>query len=316
MSSRYASLLTTAMLLTGQCAVAQALFTGNGAVSGNVGKGQAAYAESCLGCHGPKLEGSPFAPTLIGETFMSHWRGKQPAELLTQMRNTMPPKGMPAIKAEAYPDLMAFLVKANLQGPAAFASVQPAAESAVAANATQPVALSPELAKKLAALSPVTEAMLAAPPDSDWLMWRRTFDAAGFSPLKQIDRGTVQKLQKVWSAPLDPSTNEITPLVHDGVLFAFSGAGVRAIDGVSGKLLWRFEREFKRPAFAGGQNAAQRPPNPRAQNSEYGGQRKQSKSVALFGHSLFVPTADGHLLALDTRSGKVLWDHAVNGDGP
>ncbi len=304
MFSRHATLLTATLLLASGHASAQILFAANGAVSGSATKGQSVYAESCISCHGPKLEGSPFAPTLIGETFMSHWRGKEAAELLTQMRTTMPPKGLPTLNAEVYPDLMAFLVKANLQGPAAFAGVQPAAQSAVAANATKPAAMSADLAQKLAALSPVTEAMLAAPSDSDWLMWRRTFDAAGFSPLKQIDRSNVQKLQKVWSAPLDPSSNEVTPLVHDGVLFVFSGAGLQAMDAATGKPLWRFEREFKRPAVAG------------RQASGNGGQRKQSKSVALFGHSLFVPTADGHLLALDARSGKVLWDHALNGDGP
>src|SRR5690349_10641453 len=116
MSSRYVAPLTAVLLLTGQQAAAQTLFTGKDAVGGNANAGQAVYAQSCLGCHGPKLEGSPFAPTLLGETFMSHWRGRTPAELLTQMRNTMPPKGAGEVKPGAYPDLMAFLVKANLEG--------------------------------------------------------------------------------------------------------------------------------------------------------------------------------------------------------
>jgi alcohol dehydrogenase (cytochrome c) len=144
-------------------------------------------------------------------------------------------------------------------------------------------------------------------------MWRRTFDATGFSPLKQIDRGNVRQLQKVWSLPLDPSSNEITPLVHDGVLFVFSGSGVQAVEAATGKPLWRYEREFARPNFARAQSDGRRPSEARRQSSEYGGQRKQSKSVALYGHSLLVPTSDGHLLALDTRSGKILWDHAING---
>ena len=40
----------------------------------------------------------------------------------------------------------------------------------------------------LANLSPVSDAMLAAPPSSDWLMWRRTYDGFGFSPLDQITK--------------------------------------------------------------------------------------------------------------------------------
>src|SRR5262249_50336167 len=160
----------------------QTLFNGNAAVGGNAGAGQAVYAQSCIACHGPKLEGSPFAPTLVGETFMSHWRGKAPAEFLTQMKNTMPPKGAGVVKPEAYPDLMAFLVKANLEGPPNLAVAS--AESPVAVSEAKQKPLSAELARKLEALSPVTEAMLVSPPEADWLMWRRTFDSAGFSPLK------------------------------------------------------------------------------------------------------------------------------------
>ena len=36
---------------------------------------------------------------------------------------------------------------------------------------------------------PVTDAMLQGPPPEDWLMWRRTLDGWGYSPLDQIDRG-------------------------------------------------------------------------------------------------------------------------------
>jgi alcohol dehydrogenase (cytochrome c) len=36
------------------------------------------------------------------------------------------------------------------------------------------------------------------------------------------------------------------------------------------------------------------------------------KSIALYGHAVFMPTPDGHLVALDARSGKLLWDRAIN----
>ncbi len=161
--------------------------------------------------------------------------------------------------------------------------------------------LSPEVALRLASMAPVTESLLAAPPDADWLMWRRTFDAAGFSPLKQVDRANVQRLQVAWTLPLGPSSNEITPLVHDGVLFVYSGTALHAVDAASGKPLWRFVREIARAPGA-----------PRQYDPS---QRARVKSAALQGHSLFLPTPDGHLIAVDVRSGKLLWDKAVNGDG-
>ena len=34
---------------------------------------------------------------------------------------------------------------------------------------------------------PVTDSMLEKPDPGDWLMWRRTLDGWGYSPLSQID---------------------------------------------------------------------------------------------------------------------------------
>ena len=46
---------------------------------------------------------------------------------------------------------------------------------------------------------PVTDAMLQNPSPDDWLMWRRTLDGWGYSPLDQIDRDNVSSLRLVWS---------------------------------------------------------------------------------------------------------------------
>ena len=46
---------------------------------------------------------------------------------------------------------------------------------------------------------PVTDAMLQDPDPADWLMWRRTLDSWGYSPLDQIDRQNVDTLRLVWS---------------------------------------------------------------------------------------------------------------------
>jgi alcohol dehydrogenase (cytochrome c) len=81
-------------------------------------------------------------------------------------------------------------------------------------------------------------------------MWRRTFDSAGFSPLKQIDRRNVQRLGKAWSLVLDQSGNEITPLVHGGILFVHSGASLTAVDAASGTPLWKYQREIARSSGA------------------------------------------------------------------
>jgi glucose dehydrogenase len=47
-------------------------------------------------------------------------------------------------------------------------------------------ALAQQAADPTRNLTPVTDAMLRNPPAADWLMWRRTYDGYGYSPLDQI----------------------------------------------------------------------------------------------------------------------------------
>ena len=49
---------------------------------------------------------------------------------------------------------------------------------------------------------PVTDATLENPEPGDWLMWRRTLDGWGYSPLDQINRDNVGDLRLVWSRAL------------------------------------------------------------------------------------------------------------------
>ena len=51
--------------------------------------------------------------------------------------------------------------------------------------------------------TPVTDEMLQAPPPEHWLMWRRTLNSWGYSPLDQIDRSNVNELRMVWTRALN-----------------------------------------------------------------------------------------------------------------
>ena len=61
---------------------------------------------------------------------------------------------------------------------------------------------------------PVTDAMLQAPAPEDWLMWRRTLDSWGFSPLDEITRDNVDQLRMVWTRALTEGFQSGTPLVY------------------------------------------------------------------------------------------------------
>ena len=87
--------------------------------------------------------------------------------------------------------------------------------------------------------------MLLNPPDSDWLMWRRTYDAWGYSPLKQINTDNVKNLTVAWSWAMTAGATETTPLVHDGVLFLYNWLDkVQALDATNGELLWEYKRDI------------------------------------------------------------------------
>src|SRR6202047_4458715 len=103
---------------------------------------------------------------------------------------------------------------------------------------------------------PVPGSILRTPPAGDWLNWRRTDNAWGYSPLDQINTRNVQRLQLAWSwAMKNTGAQEATPLVHDGVMYLPNPHGViQALDAATGDLLWEY-----RPAGAGGEgNGVQR----------------------------------------------------------
>ena len=93
---------------------------------------------------------------------------------------------------------------------------------------------------------PVTDAMLQEPSAGDWLMWRRTLDGWGYSPLDQIDRQNVGDLRLVWSRALSAGGRQQgTPLVYDGVMYMPNPNDViQAIDAATGDLLWEYRRSL------------------------------------------------------------------------
>jgi len=138
---------------------------------------------------------------------------------------------------------------------------------------------------------PVTDEMLRHPSADDWLHWRGTSDAWGYSALKQINRSNVSQLQMVWGWAMDPGMQETTPIVHDGVMYvAGPGDKVIALDAVNGELLWEYRREM--------------PSTPRGVL----GQGHAVRNIAIYSDKVFLNTGDAHVVALDARTGNVVWD--------
>src|SRR5438067_1450051 len=91
---------------------------------------------------------------------------------------------------------------------------------------------------------PVTADRLKQPEDGDWLMYRRTYDGWGYSPLSQITTENAAKLKPVWTlATGQIEGHQAPPIVNNGVmLVATPGNQLLAIDAKAGNLLWRFKR--------------------------------------------------------------------------
>src|SRR6266567_8402122 len=97
---------------------------------------------------------------------------------------------------------------------------------------------------------PVTDVMLENPDPANWLMWRRTLNSWGYSPLNQINRANVGQLRMVWTRGLGPgNTQEATPLVYDGVMYIpHPGDYIQAIDAKAGDLIWEYQRKLANAA--------------------------------------------------------------------
>src|SRR5690242_7946128 len=76
----------------------------------------------------------------------------------------------------------------------------------------------PSASAQVSIFTPVTRETMLNPSPDDWLMMSRTYDEQRFSPLKQINKTNVSKLQMAWSRGLAPGIHEHIPLVHQGVM--------------------------------------------------------------------------------------------------
>ena len=166
--------------------------------------GKSLYQQHCIICHGENLnDGS--TPLITGAAFYSKWGGRSLGELFEYVRSTMPLAAPASLKDAQYRDLLAYMFEvagflssgeelpldnrrmAEIKLPIPTGGL---AEKEVIAIPPHP---NPPL-NPLDKITRVTDSMLTEPPPGDWLMWRRTHDASGFSPLNKINTENVGKI--------------------------------------------------------------------------------------------------------------------------
>ncbi|MED5198748.1 MAG: c-type cytochrome, partial [Gemmatimonadota bacterium] len=189
--------------------------------------GQAAYERSCSACHLATFQGSFEAPALAGPNFSLVWTERTLNEFRATIR-TMPPMAPNSLRDAEYDAITVYLLGANgaerdgrvvradreatvgslLAGTAtAGAATASAGRGAGAgrgggaggrggrggAPRTEPEGVT-ETFHEIIDFEPVTEQELLNPDPGDWLIYRRTYDSQGYSPLDQIDRSNVDDL--------------------------------------------------------------------------------------------------------------------------
>ncbi len=128
--------------------------------------------------------------------------------------------------------------------------------------------------------------------EADWSAVGGSTDEAAYSRLGQINASNVGDMGLAWALELPGEvTLEATPIAVAGTIY-FSGsyAAVYAVDGATGKLLWRYDPETWKH-------------NPMRMHFSFGANR----GVAYEKGKIFVAALDGRLIALDAKTGKELW---------
>ena len=144
--------------------------------------------------------------------------------------------------------------------------------------------------------TPVTDAVLQNPDPADWLMWRRTLDSWGYSPLDQVDSDNVETLRMVWTRALGPGTNQGTPLVYDGVMYMPNPRDViQAIDAATGDLIWEHRRD--------------RPDD--LADYMIGSLIDTNRNLAIYGNLIIDTSADDYVFALDATTGELAWETQI-----
>jgi alcohol dehydrogenase (cytochrome c) len=138
----------------------------------------------------------------------------------------------------------------------------------------------------------------AAAEPQNWLTYSGDVSSRRYSALTQLTPANVRNLELQWVfQALSLEKFEATPLAVDGVLFTVQPPNdVVALDGATGRIFWTYTYK------------------PSAQARPCCG--RVNRGLAVLGDRLFMATIDGHLVALDAKSGHQIWNVAVAGARP
>jgi len=133
----------------------------------------------------------------------------------------------------------------------------------------------------------------ASKEPQNWLTYSGDYAGHRFSALDQVNTANAHSLVAKWVYQTAATGKfETTPLVVDGILYA-TGQDDRAfaLDARTGRPIWLFQHPLPsdiRPCCG-----------------------RVNRGVAILGGKVFLGTLDAHVIALDAKTGNVVWDIAA-----
>jgi quinohemoprotein ethanol dehydrogenase len=160
----------------------------------------------------------------------------------------------------------------------------------------------------------ISAAAFAGPasPNREWASIHGDSSNQRYAPLDQINLKSIGRLGAVWvSEPFtEGAMSRMTPLVHDGLMFLAAGPRIIALDARTGKQVWAHQTETRRAvrdkSFVG---------DPSASEQASGLAITRAMGLGLGGGMIFAGLMNGHVIALNEKSGDLVWDKVFN-DAP
>ena len=136
----------------------------------------------------------------------------------------------------------------------------------------------------------VKEDVSASPNGKNWASYNGDYSGQRYSSLSSINTTNVSHLRAAWMFHADNTSHlEVTPVVSNGVMYVTAANTLTALDARAGRELWKHERAVSSGLI---DDAA----------------AHKNRGVALWKNRVYMETDNAHLLCLDARSGRVLWD--------
>jgi alcohol dehydrogenase (cytochrome c) len=125
--------------------------------------------------------------------------------------------------------------------------------------------------------------LLLKPPTTAWPTYNGDYSGRRYSTLRQINKTNVSSLTLAWAFQTHAAALKSTPIEVNGILYFTVPDKVWAVDGRNGHLIWRYNRPS---------------------NGDHVGHR----GVAMYKDRIYFGTTDAHLICLNARTGKEIWN--------